>query len=181
MGDLLQQLAVINYSGAPFLIAYGITWNFCGWMWLRFDPRIASLATLFQGMLALPLALALMYAIGAFDNRPDTGILNELIVIVAMSQLLVLPLLIAMFRKAHYAVIPFVFSAGGAVHFLMYTWLYQTISYLIMAIMIALALSMVYGRKSEDGKLISADASLACFVTGLLLLLNAAYLIVSHT
>lgn len=180
MEELLQQLADVNYSDAPFLIAYGITWNICGWMWLRFDSRTASLATLFQGMFALPLALGIMFSIGAFENRPDTGIVNELVIIIAMSQLLVIPLLIAIFIRADYPLIPFVFSAAGAVHFLMYTWLYQTFSYIVMAVLIAMALAIVYGIKRGGGGPSSAEASSACFATGILLLLHAVYLVISH-
>lgn len=180
MEDILNQLAMLNYSGAPFLIAYGITWNICGWIWKRSNCRIASLATLFQGMIALPIALFLMYLIGAFNNRPDTGIFNSLIIIIAMSQLLVLPLLISMFRKRHYTSIPFVFSSVAAVHFLMYTWMYQTFSYTLMAILIVISISIIYGRKINNDKILSSEAAFACFSTGSLLLLNAIYLIVSH-
>src|SRR5690625_1494783 len=109
MEDILNQLAMLNYSGAPFLISYGITWNICGWIWKRSNCRIASLATLFQGMIALPIALFLMYLIGAFNNRPDTGIFNSLIIIIAMSQLIVLPLLIFIFSIRYYIYFLFFF------------------------------------------------------------------------
>lgn len=177
---VLEKLANINYSGAPFLIAYGVTWTVCGWMWIRFSSRIAALASLFQGMIALPFALLLMFAIGAFGSRPDTGILNDLIIINSMSQLLVIPLLISMFRKSQFALIPFIFSAAAAIHFVMYTWLYQTASYIIMAVLIVIALAIVYSRNAEDEKVSAKGASWACFLTGAFLFLNAIHLIVSQ-
>lgn len=180
MRELLLQLAETNYSGAPFLIAYGITWIICGYLWKKTENRTASLATLFQGMVALPAALFVMYMIGSFRNRPDTGIIDDLVVIVAMSQLLVLPLLISMFMKKHYTLIPFVFSSAAAVHFLIYTWLYQTLAYSIMAILIALSLGFIYGRKTADEHITEQDAAFACFSTGSLLILNAAYLVISQ-
>lgn len=170
MEALLLELAEINYSGVPFLIAYGITWMLCGILWRKIKPAYAALGTLFQGMTALPIPLLMMYFIGAFANRPETGILNDLVIIVAMSQLLVLPLLIQMFRKEHYTLIPFLFSVAGAVHFLMYAWLYQTFAYIMMSVLIAVALAVVYERSEKA-------ASRACFTTGILLLTTAFFLI----
>lgn len=180
METVLEELAGINYSGAPFLIAYGVTWTVCGWMWIRFSSRVAALASLFQGMVALPFALLFMFAIGAFESRPDTGILNDLIIIIAMSQLLVIPLLIAMYRKSQFTLIPFIFSTAAAIHFIMYTWLYQTASYIVMAVLIAFSLAIVYGRNTDDDKVTAKGASWACFLTGIFLFLNAIYLIVSQ-
>lgn len=177
MEEILNQLAVLNYSGAPFLLAYGITWSICGWIWMRFRSFIAALITLFQGMAALPAALLVMFLIGAFEQRPDTGILNDLVIIISMSQLLALPLLVAIYRKKHFTFIPFVFSLVGAVHFLMYTWLYQTPAYIVMAVLISLVLSVIYGRKADADGISTNQAAAACFATGLLLILNAFYLI----
>ncbi|MGP6145539.1 DUF7010 family protein [Jeotgalibaca sp. A122] len=170
MGNLLLQLSETNYGGAPFLFAYGLTWIICGVLWTKLKPAPAALATLFQGMVALPFALLLMGLIGAFKDRPGLGILNDLVIIVAMSQLLVLPLLVAFFRKKNYTLIPFVFSAAGAVHFLMYAWLYQTLVYIVMPVMIALVLSVTYADTTKA-------ASKACYMTGILLLLSASYLL----
>lgn len=180
MKETLLQLANVNVSGAPFLVAYGTTWVICGVVWKKASPTFASLATLFQGMVAFPLAMLIMFLIGAIDNRPDTGILNELVVIIAISQMLVLPLLIAMFRKKHYSLIPFVFSSAGSIHFLLYTWLYQTYIYFVMSVLIALAQSIIYGWKVSDNTISSNKASLSSFSTGILLLLTATYLIVMH-
>lgn len=180
MSELLKELARINLSGAPFLFAYGLTWIICGFLWTKTRASIAAIATLFQGMFALPIALLIMFMINAFENRPDTGDLNSLVIIIAMSQLLVLPLLIVMYRKQHYFLIPFIFSTVGAVHFLMYTWLYQTISYIIMPVLIVISISIIYFLDSNDKGLSASGAAKACIATGVLLLINALYLSSSH-
>lgn len=180
MNELLEELAKTNLSGAPFLFAYGMTWIICGVLWRKLRASTAAIATLFQGMIALPFALSIMFLIGAFVNRPDTGELNNLVIIIAMSQLLVLPLLIVMYRKQHYFLIPYVFSTAGAIHFLMYSWLYQSISYIIMPILIAIAISIIYFLDSDSKGLSASGASKACLATGVILLLNAVYLSFSH-
>lgn len=171
MEILLLQLADINYSGAPFLIGYGITWLICGILWKKLKSRHAALGTLFQGTVALPIALLIMGLIGAFTVRPEIGILNDLVIIVAMSQLLVLPILIQMFQKEHFTLIPFVFSVAGTIHFVIYAWLYQTLAYIIMSIFIAIAMAIMY----EESKVAAAQV---CFITGILLLITAFYLII---
>jgi len=171
METLLLQLAEVNYSGAPFLIGYGITWIICGVLWRKLKSRYAALGTLFQGTIAFPIALLIMGFIGSFAKRPEIGILNDLVIIVAMSQLLVLPLLIQIFRKEHFTLIPFLFSAAGTVHFIIYAWLYQTSAYIAMSILIAVTLAITY-EKSEIA------AARVCFTTGILLLMTALFLII---
>lgn len=177
MTETLKQLAQVNLSGAPFLLAYGVTWIICGILWKKVKPSYASLATLFQGMIALPVALLLMNVIGTFENRPAVEELNSLTIIIAMSQLLVLPLLIVMYTKKHFTLIPFVFSVAGAIHFLMYTWLYQTYAYTIMAVLIAVVLAIIYGKGGEESKLTTLSAAGACLSTGVILLFTAGYFI----
>lgn len=175
----LQSLAEINVFGAPFLFSYGVTWLICGILWKRMKSSQAAIATLFQGMFALPVALFISFQLGALENRPQSEILNHLSILIAMSQLLVLPLLIAMYQKKHYTLIPFVFSGAGAVHFILYTWLYQTPSYIVMALLIALALAIVYGTDQEKpGEMITkGGAAKACLFTGITLLGTALYFI----
>ncbi len=179
MIENLEQLAQVNLSGSPFLFAYGVTWIICGILWKKVKESYASLATLFQGMIALPAALFLMNFIGAFENRPAVAELNSLTIIIAMSQLLVLPLLIAMFTKKHFTLIPFVFSVAAAIHFLMYTWLYQTYAYTIMAVSIAVALAIIYGKGGEETEITTTSAAQACLSTGVILLLTASYFILT--
>lgn len=90
--------------------------------------------------------------------------------------MLVLPLLIALFLKKQYRLIPFVFSAVGAVHFLLFHWLYRKPAYIFLSDF-ALCLAMIYARDGTE-HLSTDSASQACLITGLLLLLTAAYLII---
>lgn len=173
MEEMLQELAHINYSGAPFLVAYGLTWLLCGFIWQRGNEKLAALATLFQGMAALPLALLILFFIGALSQRPDIGLLNHLVIIIAMSQLLALPLLISMFKQEDFRLIPFVFSLAGTIHFVMYAWLYQTSAYILMSITIAVGLAVIYNR--DKGK----AAALACYSTGIILWLTAGWFILT--
>lgn len=91
MIESLNQLARINLFGAPFLLAFGITWIVCGFLWTKIKPVDASSATLFQGGVAFPLSLLIMYFIGAFENQPELGYLDNLSILISMSQLLILP------------------------------------------------------------------------------------------
>lgn len=178
MTTALQELAQINIFGAPFLFTYGITWIICALLWIKVKPAYAAIATLFQGMVSLPLALGILYLIDAFKYRPEVGEINNLSVLLAMSQLLILPLLIAMFRRKHYTLIPFVFSGAGAVHFLLYTWLYQTPVYIVLSIMIAFVIAIAYGADTESETVSATAAAKASLFTGLVLILAASYFLI---
>lgn len=179
MTTTLQKLAQINIFGAPFLFAYGFTWIICGILWLKVKSAYAAIATLFQGMVALPVALFILYSIGAFEFRPEVGEVNQLSLLMSMSQLLILPLLVAMYRKKHYTLIPFVFSGAGAVHFLLYAWLYQTPVYILMPIIIAFAIAIVYGTDKGDKFISESAAAKACIYTGLILILTGTYFVLT--
>ena len=182
MIDLLEQLADTNISGAAFLLAYGVTWLLCGFIWKKANPAIAALITLLQGMVALPVALLIITGIGAFADRPETRDLDPLVILVAMSQLLTLPLLMVMHRKKKYTLIPFIFSTAAAAHFLIYVWLYQTFVYLSLSLMVAIVAAFLYFRHSneQDGHTSVRGASHICLASGIILLAHASFLIVSH-
>lgn len=177
MTNTLQELAQINIFGAPFLFAYGVTWIVCGILWMKVKQSYAAIATLFQGMIALPIAFMILYLIGAFEYRPDLEEINQLSLIISMSQLLILPLLIAFYRKKYYTLIPFVFSGAGAIHFLFYSWLYQTIAYIIMSIIIAFAIAIVYGSDSNKESISNSAAAKVSFFTGLILIVTGTYFV----
>lgn len=178
MTTTLQELAQINIFGAPFLFTYGVTWTICALLWIKVQPAYAAIATLFQGMVSQPLALGILYLIDAFQYRPEVGEINDLSVLLAMSQLLILPLLIAMFRRKHYTLIPFVFSGAGAVHFLIYAWLYQTPVYIVLSLMIAFVIAIIYGADAESESVSTAAAARTSLFTGLLLILAASYFLI---
>ncbi len=177
MSTALQTLAQVNRFGAPFLLAYGMTWIVCGFLWRKIRPSYAAIATLFQGMVALPIALVILYFIDAFDHRPAIGEINQLSLLLSMSQILIIPLLIAMFRKKHYTLVPFVFSGAGAVHFLLYAWLYQTPIYILMSLLIAVVIAFVYGTDRENAFISKAAAAKASLFTGMILLLAGSYFV----
>lgn len=131
-------------------------------------------------MVALPIALGVSAALGMFDDRPGGEMITQLSMLVAMSQLLILPLLIVLHAKKNYTAIPLLFALAGAIHFVPYAWLYQTPVYVIMSVALAVALAIVYGLdKPKPGQLISRSAaSMICSLTGGLLLASAASLLI---
>lgn len=135
----LQQLAAQNVSGVAFLAAYGATWMVCGLLWQRMSMRTAAYATLFQGMVALPVALGLSVLIGGLGTeRPVPPEITQLSILIGMSQLLGLPLLIYLVVKHQFGLVPFAFASITSMHFVLYSWLYQTPIYIVMAVLIAL-------------------------------------------
>ncbi|PWD51192.1 hypothetical protein C8046_11575 [Serinibacter arcticus] len=173
LGSALAELADANYSGAPFLGAYGVTWLVCALLWHTRTPRVAAFATLFQGTVALPVALGISAALGMFDERPGGPLLAQLGVLVSMSQLLVLPLLIVLVTQRRYTAVPLVFAITAAIHFVPYAWLYQSVLYLVMPVVVAVGLAIVAGidRDPERDDVLSASgAGRVCALTGVALL-----------
>lgn len=163
--ESLHDLAMLNVYGISFLVAYGTTWVICGLLWLRVTPRLAALCTLFQGMVALPAALGLSFAIGALGNdRPVDEAITELSIYIAMSQLLGLPVLVYLYIREHYALVPYVFAAVCSMHFMLYSWLYQTPVYVAMAVVISVGATVVMlaGGKTTRERL----AARTSFLTG---------------
>lgn len=109
--SILERLADLNQYGFTFLMAFGLSWVVSGLFWKKASNKTAGYVTLFQGMVALPVALLGSYAIGAFAENVGGEIFTQLIITVAMSQLLILPLVIVMTTKEQYTLVPFVFSA----------------------------------------------------------------------
>ncbi|WP_022870354.1 DUF7010 family protein [Yaniella halotolerans] len=71
--ESLRLLAEQNISGVAFLLAYGGTWLVCGVLWQRISMQVAAYATLFQGLVALPIALGASYVIGALGSERPVG------------------------------------------------------------------------------------------------------------
>src|SRR5690625_2277104 len=171
--DSLSRLAEQNIFGLAFLTAYGLSWLACGIIWTRATERVAAYATLFQGLVAFPLALGLSALIGAIgQTRPVNDAITQLSVLIGTSQLLGLPLLIYLVIKRHYALVPVVFATITAIHFVLYSWLYQTPLYIGMAVLIALATTTVMATAPEDNA--RSGPARVCGVTGGLLLVTAA-------
>lgn len=170
--ESLQLLAEQTLSGLAFLTAYGVTWVVCGVLWQRAPARVAAYATLFQGLVALPAALGLSAAIGAIgQERPVPDEITQLSVLIGTSQLLGLPFLIYLVVKQRYALVPFAFAAITSMHFVLYTWLYQTPVYIVMAALIALGTAAVMLAAPEDER--PAEPARVSFLTGGVLLATA--------
>ncbi|SOC40642.1 DUF7010 family protein [Salinicoccus kekensis] len=166
MESILKELAQLNQYGVAFLMSFGVTWLICGVFWKVSSANTAGYATLFQGLAALPAALLISYWMGALTERPGSDILTSLVMTIAMSQMLILPLIIVMQAKKHHTLIPFVFSASLTIHFVMYFWLYQTWIYVAMSAVIAAGVAFIYSRAKGEGMPSGRDAARCCFFTG---------------
>lgn len=167
--DSLDALAEQNHYGIAFLLAYGTTWLACGVLWRVLDQNRAALATLFQGMVALPAALGISWLIGAIgQERPVDEAITELSVYIGASQLLGLPFLIFLHATKRFTLVPYAFVAICAMHFVLYSWLYQTWLYVAMSITIVLGgmiLMLVGSRPGDDVR----RASHVCAFTALVM------------
>lgn len=178
----LRELAAVNHRGATFLLAYGITWSVCAVLWRTIKPVHATWATLFQGMVALPVALGVSTWLGMFEARPGGEALAQLGVLIAMSQLLVLPLLIVLTARRRYTSVPLFFSLAGAIHFVPYAWLYQSVLYVALPVVLAVGLAIIYGRDRavRDSDLLSdVGAARVCALTGAALLVTGGVAVVA--
>lgn len=177
--ESLERLAEQNMSGLAFLTAYGVTWLVCGVFWQRAPERVAAFATLFQGLVALPAALGISALIGALGGeRPVPGEITQLSLLIGTSQLLGLPFLIYLVVKHRYALVPFAFAAITSMHFVLYSWLYQTPAYIVMAVLISLGTAAVMFTAAEPERP-TAPARVS-FLTGSLLLSTALLFLVLH-
>lgn len=177
--ESLSLLAAQNMSGFAFLAAYGVTWLVCAVIWLRATERVAAFATLFQGMVALPAALGLSALIGAIGGeRPVPDEITQLSVLVGTSQLLGLPFLIYLVVKHRYTLVPFAFAAITSMHFVLYSWLYQTPVYIVMAVVISLGTATVMFAAAEPER--PATPARVSFLTGGILLATALLFLTLH-
>lgn len=175
--EVLTQLAEVNHRGAVFLLAYGTTWLVCAALWRAVGARQAALATLLQGTVAPPVALGAAAWLGMLGARPGGEPLAQLGLLISMSQLLVLPLLVVLSARGRHTMVPLVFSLAGAVHFVPFAWLYQSLLYILMPVVLAVGLAALYGtdRAVREGEALSATgAGRVCALTGAALLVTGA-------
>lgn len=180
--DLMESLRLLaeqNMSGAAFLTAYGATWLVCGVLWQRASERVAAFATLFQGMVAFPAALGLSALIGAVgQDRPVADAITQLSVLIGTSQLLGLPFVIYLIVKQQYTLAPFAFSVITSMHFVLYSWLYQTPIYIAMAVLISLGSTAVMLTAPETTRRVGPTR--VSFLTGGVLLLTTLLFLILH-
>lgn len=171
----LQTLAAVNHRGFGFLAAYGTTWLVSGVLWRVLGSRIGSYAALFQGMVALPLALGLT-ALSATGGRPQDPTLDQLAFYLSTGQLLVLPLAIVLIVRRQQLLAVAALATTTAVHFVPYSWLYRTPVYVVTGALVAVLVVVVVGRSAEGEQDAGAQV---CAGTGVLLLLAALVAVLS--
>ncbi|MFV2085660.1 2'-5' RNA ligase family protein [Micromonospora sp. LOL_021] len=149
------------------------------WAMILLAERVAAFATLFQGTVALPTALALPALIGAIgQERPVADGITQLSVLIGTSQLLGLPFLIYLTAKQQYTLVPFAFAAITSMHFVLYSWLHQTPVYIGMAVLISLGTTTVMFTAPGNSRRTRPVA--VSFLTGGLLLSTALLFLILH-
>ena len=129
------EVSTSSAGGAPFLIAYGLTFFVSGILSYVLPEETAALIVLFQGGLALPAAFWLERRMGWGRMAADNP-LRALSVQLAVSQALALPALIVAFNMNPRS-IPVILAGLGGVHFLPYAWLHRTQLYTALAVAIS--------------------------------------------
>lgn len=140
------EVSASSAGGAPFLIAYGLTFLITGLLSFFLDRSIVALIAMFQGSASLPLAFWLERRMGSARMSSDNP-LRVLSGQMAVSQALAIPALIVTYSLNPGAV-PVVLAGIGGMHFLPYAWLHRTRLYAILAGAIALgafALQVILG------------------------------------
>lgn len=132
----LTEVSASSAGGAPFLIAYGLTFLITGALSFFLSREIVALIAMFQGAAALPLAFWLERQMGTTRMSSDNP-LRLLSAQLAVSQGLAIPAFIAAY-SLNPGVVPLVLASVGGMHFLPYAWLHRTRLYAIMAVAVAL-------------------------------------------
>lgn len=172
--EYTRALAAANRHGWAFLAVYGVTWLVAAMAWARASPRTAAIVTLFQGMVALPVALALAL-LNPGPPPPHHAALDSLSVTMATGQLLGFPVVILLVLSRRYTLVPLGLVILLVVHFAPYSWLYGTPLYIVLGAAISLAAALVSHRDERDGgpgPIVGAHRTR--LLSGLLLLSGAA-------
>lgn len=174
--EYTHALGEATRHGWGFLVAYGATWLVCAALWRRASARTAAYATLFQGMVALPVALGLT-ALTAGADRPALEGMDMLSVLLSAGQLLALPLVILLVAKRRYTQVPLAMAIVLVVHFAPYSWLYATPLYLVMGAAVSIGATAAMGIKgradlSEEQRS-TMQAGRASLITGVVLVASA--------
>lgn len=143
---------------------------------------LAAYGTLLQGMVALPLALALT-AVTPGPARPSLAGMDTLAVLLSAGQVLGLPVVIYLVASRRFALVPLAMVVLVAVHFAPCSWLYATPLYLVMgaAISVAAVLAMAGAehRRTDVEDPSVRGATGVCLVTGAVMIVcsGAAWLL----
>lgn len=141
-----DEVSASSAGGAPFLLAYGVTFIITGILSFFLPDTTVALIAMFQGAVALPVAFFLERRMGGERMSADNP-LRSLSGLMAVSQALAIPALIVVYTVNPRA-IPVVLAGLGGVHFLPYAWLHRLRIYIYLASAVALgafALQVVLG------------------------------------
>lgn len=137
-------------GGAPFLICFGATLLACALLSTTVSRPVAALLVMFQGSLALPAAFALERRMSRKAMAPDNP-LKPVSIQLAMSQIVALPVVIAMY-SLNPGGVPLAMAAIGGGHFLPYAWLQRTPVYGALGAAVSLgafAIQIVMGASAS--------------------------------
>lgn len=146
INQALDDVSASSAGGAPFLIAYGITFLITGVLSFFLPRSTVALIAMFQGGVALPFAFWLERRMGSRRMSKENP-LNQLSGQLAMSQAMGLPALIVAYSLNPGAV-PVVLASLGGMHFFPYAWLHRTRAYIFLGSAVSLggfALQLVLG------------------------------------
>lgn len=170
----VAQLAQVNRHGFGFLLAYGVTWTVVAGLWNWFGPRVGGFAMIFQGMVAAPVALGLT-ALAATGPQPEHPALESLTFYLLFSQMVMIPLVVVLLVRERYLDGAVVFTTVLAAHFVPYSWLYGTVLYAVLALLVALAVALVVGVQDRWGVDVQRKAGVwITLANGLILLTGGA-------
>jgi hypothetical protein len=144
----LNEVSASSAGGAPFLICYGATFILVGVLSMYLPRETPALLVMFQGGVALPLALWLEKRMGTTRMSAENP-LKSLSALIAISQALAIPFLIVIYN-INPGQIPVVMAGLGGVHFLQYAWLHRTKVYTALAVIVAVgAFALVLGLQTS--------------------------------
>ncbi len=136
LNHALDEVSASSAGGAPFLMAYGLTFLITAILSFLLPRPTTALIAMFQGGLALPIAFWLERKLGWRRMSPDNP-LRALSVQLAMSQALGLPVWILVYTL-NPGGIPLTLASMGGAHFLAYAWLHRTRIYVYFAVAVSL-------------------------------------------
>lgn len=169
----LDALAAANRHGWAFLAGYGAGWLLCSLAWTRLGGRPAAYVTLFQGLVSLPVALALT-ALAPGPPRPSAPTVDLLSVMLATGQLLGLPVVAYLVMSGRDVLVPLGMVALLVVHLAPYSWLYRTPLYVVVGAVVPLvAVTLMRRAEREGGPGAEVGAGWVCRSTGVLLVTGA--------
>lgn len=98
-----------------------------------------------------------LQAVTAAGTRPDNPLLNQLSLVLSVSQIFALPWVIAVIMARRWRTSALVMAVTTAVHFAPYSWLYRTPQYLVLGAVIAIGIAVL--QRVADRRDESSEAS----------------------